>query len=325
MNRIDRLTAILIQLQSQRITRAQNIADRFDISLRTVYRDIRALEEAGVPIGSEAGVGYFLAGGYRLPPVHFTPEEARALLIAGKFVDRLTDVSVQKQHESALYKIKAVLKEEHQEMLDDLESKVAVLDPPNRNPNTTSSQPTATAPDDLHLEKIQQALLERRVVEMDYFSPGSGQFTRRGIEPIGMVYYGDAWHIIAYCQLRKDYRDFRLDRMSKLEVTSQRYHLRDRLSLEQYLDQQSQTTDATLAKVLFHTSVVRFIQQDRYRYGFVQEKTTDKGVECWFLVPQPEYFARWLLTYGSGVTIISPETLHATIQDLLQELIQHYH
>jgi predicted DNA-binding transcriptional regulator YafY len=201
MNRIDRLTAVLIQLQSQRITRAQDIADRFDISLRTVYRDIRALEEAGVPIGSEAGVGYFLAGGYRLPPVHFTPEEARSLLMAGKFVDQLTDASVQKQHESALYKIKAVLKEEHQEMLDDLETKVAVLDPYNRSPGTTRSQPTSSqsatsAPDDLHLEKIQQALLERRVVEMDYFSPGSGQFTRRGIEPIGMVYYGDAWHIM---------------------------------------------------------------------------------------------------------------------------------
>ena len=79
MNRIDRLTAILIQLQSQRIIRAQEIADRFEISLRTVYRDIRALEEAGVPIGAEAGIGYFLADGYRLPPVHFTPEEARAM------------------------------------------------------------------------------------------------------------------------------------------------------------------------------------------------------------------------------------------------------
>ncbi|MGD1893914.1 MAG: helix-turn-helix transcriptional regulator [Cyclobacteriaceae bacterium] len=314
MNRIDRLAAILIQLQSQRITRAQDIADRFDISLRTVYRDIRALEEAGVPIGSEAGVGYFLAGGYRLPPVHFTPEEARSLLVAGKFVDRLTDASVQKQHEGALYKIKAVLKEEHQEMLDDLENKVAVLNPPSQNQE----------PAELHLEKIQQALLARRVVEMDYFSPGSGQFTRRGIEPIGMVYYGDAWHIIAYCQLRQDYRDFRLDRMSKLEVTSQRYHLRDRLSLEQYLSRQSQTTDAVLAKVRFLNSVVQFIVQERYRYGFMREETTDEGVECWFLVPQMEYFARWLLTYGSGVTIISPPQLQDMTQTLIHELVQHY-
>ncbi|WKN43901.1 helix-turn-helix transcriptional regulator [Tunicatimonas pelagia] len=318
MNRIDRLTAILIQLQSQRITRAQDIANRFAISLRTVYRDIRALEEAGVPIGSEAGVGYFLADGYRLPPIQFTPEEARALLIAGKFASQFTDVSVQKQHENALYKIKAVLKEEHQEMLDDLESKVTVLNPPNRNTETEMS------PTDVHLEKIQQALLNREVVEMDYFSPGSGQFTRRGIEPIGMVYYGDAWHIIAHCQLRQDYRDFRLDRMSKLDITGQRYHLRDRLSLEQYLNRQSQTTDAVLTKIHFHSSVLRFIEQDRYRYGFMQEKTTDDGAENWFLVTEIEYFARWLLMYSTGVTVISPDHLRYTMQKLAQELIQHY-
>jgi len=318
MNRIDRLTAILIQLQSLRITRAQDIANRFSISLRTVYRDIRALEEAGVPIGAEAGVGYFLAKGYRLPPVQFTPEEARTLLLAGKLVSQLTDASVRERHQDALYKIKAVLKEEHQEMLDDLESKVTVLDPPNRNSQSGLS------PTDLHLERVQQALLNRLVVEMDYFSPGSGQFTRRGIEPIGMVYYGDAWHIIAYCQLRQDYRDFRLDRMSKLEVTSQRYHLRDRLSLEQYLNRQSQTTDAVLTKIHFNASVFPFIQQDRYRYGFVQEKVTDDGAENWFLVSEIEYFARWLLMYGNGVTIISPDHLRNTIQTLVQELVQHY-
>lgn len=318
MNRIDRLTAILIQLQSQRITRALDIANRFNISLRTVYRDIRALEKAGVPIGSEAGVGYFLAGGYRLSPVQFTPEEARALLLAGKLVGQLTDASARARHQDALYKIRAVLKEEQQEMLDDLESKVTVLNPPNRNAQAEPS------PTDLHLEKIQQALLNRVVVEMDYFSPSSGQFTRRGIEPIGMVYYGDAWHIIAYCQLRQDYRDFRIDRMSKLEVTSQRYHLRDRLSLEQYLNRQSQTTDAVLTKVHFNASVFPFIQQDRYRYGFVQEKITNDGAESWFLVSKVEYFARWLLMYGNGVTIIAPDHFRHTMQTLVQELVQHY-
>ena len=312
MNRIDRLTAILIQLQSQRIIRAQEIADRFEISLRTVYRDIRALEEAGVPIGAEAGIGYFLADGYRLPPVHFTPEEARAMLVSGKLVSQLTDASVQKYHQNALFKIKSVLKTEQQEMLNDLENRVAVLNPPNQQP------------DELHLEKIQQALLNCQVVEMDYFSPSSGQFTRRGIEPIGMVYYGDAWHIIAYCQLRQDYRDFRLDRMSKLDVTNQKYHLCDRLNLEQYLDRQSQMTDTVLVKVRFQSVVIRFVGQDRYRYGFVQEKEVEDGVEYWFLVSHIEHFARWLLMYGNGVTIISPPSLSDMMQKLVHELIRHY-
>nr|WKN38469.1 YafY family protein [Tunicatimonas sp. TK19036] len=314
MNRIDRLTAILIHLQSQRITRAQALADRFNISLRTVYRDIRALEEAGVPIGSEAGVGYFLADGYRLPPVRFTPEEARALFVASKLVGTLTDASVQEHHESALFKIKSVLKVEQQEMLDDLQSKTAVL----------GSLPQAKEPNDVHLEKVQQALLSRKVLEMDYYSPGSGQFTRRGIEPMGMVYYGDAWHIIAYCQLRQDYRDFRLDRMSKLHITDQRYHLRDRMTLEQYLNRQSQMTDSTLTKVRFHPTMLKYTERDRYRYGFMREEPTEEGVEHWFMVWHMGYFARWLLMYGNKVTLLEPPLLKETMQQLLTELNEHY-
>src|SRR3982750_4092273 len=109
MNRIDRLTAILVQLQSKRVVKAEEIADRFEISLRTVYRDVRALMEAGVPIGSEAGKGYFIVDGYHLPPVMFSQEEASAMMMAGKLVERMTDHSVRTAFESALMKIKAGL------------------------------------------------------------------------------------------------------------------------------------------------------------------------------------------------------------------------
>src|SRR3954447_3068852 len=101
MNRIDRLTAILIQLQSKRVVKAQEIADRFEISLRTVYRDVRALEEGGVPLVGEAGVGYSLVEGYRLPPVMFTKEEASALLFGAKLVEKMSDHSIQKEFQSA--------------------------------------------------------------------------------------------------------------------------------------------------------------------------------------------------------------------------------
>ena len=91
MNRFDRITAILIQLQSKKVVRAQDLADRFDISLRTVYRDIRTLEEAGVPLYGEAGVGYSIVDGYRLPPVMFTQEEAMAFITAEKLMEKFTD------------------------------------------------------------------------------------------------------------------------------------------------------------------------------------------------------------------------------------------
>src|SRR6201995_1545562 len=110
MNRIDRGSAILIQLQSRRVVKASDIADRFGISLRTVYRDIKTLEEAGVPIIGEAGVGYSIVDGYRLPPVMFTREEATAFLTAEKFVEKLTDTSTASHYQSAMYKVRAVIK-----------------------------------------------------------------------------------------------------------------------------------------------------------------------------------------------------------------------
>ena len=102
MNRIDRLTAILIHLQTKRVVKAEEIAERFEMSLRTVYRDVKALMEAGVPIGSEAGKGYFIVDGYHLPPVMFTQDEASAMLLAGKLVEKMTDKSIKEAFESAL-------------------------------------------------------------------------------------------------------------------------------------------------------------------------------------------------------------------------------
>src|SRR4249920_2164219 len=129
MNRIDRLTAILIQLQSKKIVKAEEIAKRFEISLRTVYRDVKALMEAGVPIGSEAGKGYFIVDGYHLPPVMFNQEEASSILLAGKLVEKMTDESIRVSFESALMKIKSVLADREKDHLETLESFVEVQMP----------------------------------------------------------------------------------------------------------------------------------------------------------------------------------------------------
>ena len=127
MNRIDRVSAILIQLQSRKIVKAQDVAERFHISLRTVYRDIKTLEEAGVPIIGEAGVGYSIMEGYRLPPVMFTKEEATAFLTAGKLIEKFTDESTNKNYVSAMDKVRAVLRSTEKNLLENMEEHIEVL------------------------------------------------------------------------------------------------------------------------------------------------------------------------------------------------------
>src|SRR5579871_5155549 len=176
MNRIDRLTAILIQLQSKKIVKAEEIAGRFDISLRTVYRDVKALMEAGVPIGSEAGTGYFIVDGYHLPPVMFSQDEASAMMMAGKLVERMTDQSVRTAFDNALTKIKAVLNEAQKEHLESLQDHIAVMRPYNSLPAQQGS----------FLTDLQKAVAGRRVVQIDYCSTNQNEQTLRDVEPIGL-------------------------------------------------------------------------------------------------------------------------------------------
>src|SRR5205809_3099429 len=129
MNRVDRLMAMVLRLQGRRVVRAEDIAAYFEISVRTVYRDIAALGEAGIPIVGEAGVGYSLVKGYHLPPVMFTAEEASALFIGGKLVEHLTDASLRKQMDSALLKIRSVLPRDRQDYLDRLDRSTIVVSP----------------------------------------------------------------------------------------------------------------------------------------------------------------------------------------------------
>ena len=197
MNRLDRLSSILIHLQSKKVVKAKELAQRFDISIRTVYRDIRSLEAAGIPIGSENGVGYYLAEGYHMPPVVFTSEEAGALLLAGKLAGNFTDSRIKKNFESALYKIKAVLGNEDKEFISGLEEKITIYDTVSEN----------IAAQDNFIKDIQSALFTENIIEIQYCSPNN-RTTARKIEPHSLGFYENHWYLIAFCHLRNAYRFF---------------------------------------------------------------------------------------------------------------------
>ncbi|GAB3989154.1 hypothetical protein GCM10028807_13440 [Spirosoma daeguense] len=312
MNRLDRLTAILIHLQTKRVVRAQELANRFKISLRTVYRDVRSLEEAGVPIGAEAGMGYFLTD-YHLPPVMFTSAEASALLLGGKLIEHWADESIRTEFESALFKIKSVLKKADQEHLDDLDSHINVAKPRIRQPYS----------DEL-LIPIQHAIAKNHVLALQYHSQYKDAETEREVEPVGLYHYHMGWHLIAFCRVRQDYRDFRVDRIRQLTDTGQRFARRERLSLQEYLDRVGVDMPMHKVVIILPKSVTRYMLIEKYSYGYQREEDLGDTVRIYFQTPYLEGLAKWLLMFGRAVTIEQPDTLRSTMQKLANEIQEHY-
>ncbi|MCO6359719.1 helix-turn-helix transcriptional regulator [Roseivirga pacifica] len=313
MNRIDRLTAILVQLQSKKVVKAHEIADRFEISLRTVYRDVRALEEAGIPIGAEAGVGYFIMDGYHLPPVMFTQEEANALVLGAKLIEGQTDQSIKKHFSEAMLKIKSVLKSNQQEDLEKLEEQILVNHPPIQVDEKFPNNFIAT---------IQKSLVESKVLQFKYYSNYNGNMTERQVEPMGLVHYGQSWHLLAYCRLRKEPRDFRVDRLVKLEMLEERFTPQS--PYEQFIKQLTWGGELEEAIIEIKGEAARYIVNQKYYQGFVSE--VDKGAtrEMTFLVPHLTYFSHWLCSLGSMVKIVSPPKLKDLMKERVEELKRSY-
>jgi len=316
MNRIDRLTAILIHLQTKRIVKAEEISDRFEISLRTVYRDVKALMEAGVPIGSEAGKGYFIVDGFHLPPVMFTQEEASAMLMASKLVEKMTDKSVQKTYESALLKIKSVLRDTEKDHLENLQEYIKVFNSP---PGKHNDFP------DHFLTDIQKAVVSKNVLKLDYHSNHQGELTIREVEPIGLFYYSFAWHLIAWCRLRNGYRDFRTDRIKNMVVTEHTFDARSLYTLQEYFHSLQQANhDMQQIVVIYDKPLEGYIKNSRYYHGFVSEEDLGNTVRMSFMTGNLKSFCRGLLMSGSTVEIESPEEAKVFMRELVEELVMHY-
>ncbi|WP_420317798.1 helix-turn-helix transcriptional regulator [Ekhidna sp.] len=314
MNRIDRLNALLIHLQGKPRIPISELEDRFEVGRRTIFRDIRSLIDAGVPIGGDAGQGYFIVEGYRLPPVVFNKEEASAILLGAKFIERSADPQTIDAFNKAMYKIKAVLKYSDKEFLDNLEDRIAIRPSP-----VPMQQP------DSHLAEIQLAIATNRVLSMNYYSHYNDKTTDREVEPLGMVYYSSRWHLIAFCRLRQDLRDFRTDRIQKVIVQGESF---DPNCHPNYLDFLSEALIGTDAKeAIIHTSATaaRFMGEQKYYMGFVEETKLENGrYEMKFVTPHYNFFARWLMSYGDEVEIISPSELQGIAANFAKELLEHH-
>ncbi len=308
VKRFDRIVAILVQLQSKRIVKAQELADRFEVSLRTIYRDVRTLEASGVPIISEAGIGYSIMEGYRLPPVMFTREEAGSFVAAEKLMQKFVDKTLGSYHESAMYKIKSVLRGREKDWISALESQILV-DPSQELFN--KSLPNA-------LEILFESIAEKKQVFLKYQSLESESPSERHIEPVGMFHENGFWYVLGYCHIRKDYRQFRTDRMLLIQRTQHAFTM-GHGTIDEHRDKKD-IFQKTKVRILVDKSVARYIKGNRNHYGFVSEKIIGNDVEMTFMTSSvDEGFPRWYLMFGDYAKIIEPESLKTRVKDILKK------
>lgn len=220
-SRLSRLTALLTSLQAKRLVTAPELARQFQVSVRTVYRDIRALEAAGVPICTEDGRGYTLVEGYRLPPVTLSDREANALVTAEQLVLGNKDASFVAAYRDAITKIKSVMQAGTRDKAELLAQRTSI-----RHPQDRSSDLLAT---------VQAALTDFRLLRIDYLALQDDVFSQRTIEPFALFSTQGNWCLIAFCRLRADFRAFRLDRIQALRVLDETFTPHD-MTLQDYFE-----------------------------------------------------------------------------------------
>lgn len=315
MLRLDRLQSILIQLQSGKIVRAKDIADRFGISLRTVYRDIQSLEESGVPIIGEAGLGYSLADGYRLPPVQFTQPEAAALLTGSKLAETLTDAKTAMDYQSAMFKIKAVLRNTEKETIEYLSTRISVL-----------PSPYLPEKKEKYLPALMECIRDSKCAFMRYKAQYKEEENARTIEPAGLFFLTGNWYMVAFCHLRNDYRHFRCDRILELRPTLQA-HSKNHPPIKGWMDHFSrQEKDLTKVVIDMKTTSVRFLGDQKFYSGFVEEIPMGDITRLVFLTQSINGFARWMMMFAGSVQIVEPQVLKEEMMVLAKNIINsHQH
>jgi predicted DNA-binding transcriptional regulator YafY len=315
MNRTDRLVAMVMHLQGRRLVRAEDMAGHFSVSVRTIYRDIAALGEAGVPIAGEAGVGYSLVKGYHLPPVMLTGDEAAALFVGGEMVRRFTDASLSAATDAALDKLRAVLPRDRQEHVERLARQTVVVGRPGSVKTDPAAQPWLLA--------VQRGVAQRRVLRLAYRGAGRAEETARDVEPLGVVFYGGAWYLVAWCRLRRDYRHFRTDRMVRLEMLPETIPARPDFSLKKHLDEQTDRAETLPARVWLAARVQERARSESYA-TLVEEKRIDGGAEFSLYTFSLEWLARWLLSFGREAEALEPAELRELVAAEAAEIVKRH-
>ncbi|HYE57213.1 MAG TPA: YafY family protein [Rhodothermales bacterium] len=316
LNRTERLFALVLLLQNKPNLSSRDLARHFGVSRRTIFRDLRALAESGVPLTYAEGGGYEILEGYQLPPLMLSAREAATLLIGAEFVKLQPDPSLRKDADQVALKIAQVLPDEVRAYVERLRD-ATVLDPYWLH----TSEPATDEQGRWY--ELSEAVARQRAVMMDYYVASRDEVTRRKVDPLGLVYYSDHWNLIAHDHLRGEIRNFRLEEIRWMRVLTETFRRPEGFDLAKHLEERGATR--TQERV-----VLRFTPQ-AYRWArrgiparIEEEREVDDRTEVTFYFENLDYIARWLLRYGTQVEVVAPEALRTLMRDEARAMALQY-
>ena len=313
MNRTDRLLAILLELQRKGARRAEDLAATFETSKRTIYRDIQALCESGVPVVAQPGVGYSLVEGYFLPPVSFSVDEATMLLLGADSAAQNFDAQYRDAAASAGRKIQAVLSEKLRGEVEYLRGNIAFVTPASLVSGKSAS----------FLPQLRRAIIERRTIRFDYHTrysqDGRDARNTREADPYAMLHYGGAWYLIGHCHLRESVRNFRLDRMTGLRLLEKTFNRPPNFRLEEPVDDQRNLK----VVALFSPEAAPWVRESWSYYVDSMEEVAD-GLLVTMRVRVENAIFQWLFSWGAQVRVLEPESLRRRLMAEAGKILENY-
>jgi predicted DNA-binding transcriptional regulator YafY len=314
MNRTDRLLAIVLELQAKGRQRAEDLAATFETSKRTIYRDMLALGEAGVPLVSIPGLGYSLMEGYFLPPLSFSSEEATMLLLGSGMMAQSFDAQYRAAAQAAGRKIAGVLPDKLREEVHYLQKAIRFV-----SGNTSEENQEK-------LQQLRRAIIERTTIRFVYHTRHGNDGTTSAVQtreadPYELISVRQIWNLSAYCHLRKAMRVFRLDRIEKLELLPRTFQ---RIPGQLSCETRREKTDGDIrVRVLFAPEIARWVRENRSFYE-VASQETPQGLLVTLYVRQLSDITGWLLSWGGHVRILEPDSLRALLCREVEAMARNY-
>lgn len=312
MNRMDRLLAIVLEMQAKKQVRAEDLAAAFETSKRTIYRDITALSESGVPIVAVPGQGYSLMDGYFLAPLTFTSDEAMMLLLGTGAAAPHFDEQYRSAAQSARQKIAAVLPEALRHEVDALESRIQFM---------VFTPPMAQEV----LPQLRRAIIQSKTVQFLYRSryTGAGEHPHemrlRKADPYALTHIGGGWMLTAYCHLRQAVRHFRLSRMEDTTILSESFTR----PADFKMTMGAEETRAVTVRLLFDHEVAPRVRESPSLYQ-VEEDDQAEGLSVTLRVRQIEDVMSWLLSWGAHVRVLEPDALRSALAREAEAMLTQY-